>query len=177
MSELLDESYLEWLYRQVGSVKTRDRSKTYWSLLRQLFRTEFFWWVPNDDNRAEDGRDLRLEFIQDTDIEDVDKDWLDLGCSFLEMLIALSRNCSFEDGREPRWWFWHLLENLRLHECRDSNFDERMADFVESVTSEVIWRTYDYDGDGGLFPLEHAEVDQRHVEIWYQFNTYLLERE
>lgn len=177
MSAPLDELYLEWLYSKVGSVKTRDRSRTYWSLLRQLFQTEFIWLIPNDDNRVEDGKDLRLEFIQDRDIEDVDREWLDLGCSFLEMLIALTRRLSFEDGREPRWWFWHLIENLRLIECKDSIYNERILQFVESVTNEVIWRTYDYDGDGGLFPLKNAEEDQRYVEIWYQFNAYLLENE
>ena len=177
MSEPLDESYLGWLYSQVGSVKTKDRSRTYWSLLRKFFTTEFVWLIPNDDNRMEDGRDLRLEFIQDSDIEDVDREWLDLGCSFLEMLIALSRRCSFEDGRKPRWWFWHMVENLRLGQCNDATYDEQIDTFVESVVNEVIFRRYDYDGDGGLFPLQFAEQDQRRAEIGYQFNAYLIEKE
>lgn len=60
----LDEQYLKWLYRQVASSKYRNPARTYWSLLRQLYTTEFVWTVPNDDNRVEDGRDLRYEFLK-----------------------------------------------------------------------------------------------------------------
>lgn len=168
----LDDRYLTWLYGQVAEVKTRKSPRTFWNLFKQLYSTEFVWVVPNDDNRAEDGRQLRCEWAANTRSE-VDPNWLSLGCSFLELLIGLSRRLAFEtDGDAPNW-FWHLIDNLGLLDCNDrSNFkfeevDERL--FV------VIWRTYDRCGNGGLFPLRRTKNDQRKVELWYQLSEYLLQ--
>ena len=175
MDIALDERYLNWLYRQVAPVRLRTPSRTYWSLFRKLFTTEFVWFIPNDDNRVEDGRDLRYEFFDEERIENADADWIDLGCSFLEMLLSLSRRLSFEGEGEPRDWFWHLLENLDLAKYNDGRaFEiERVGDILERVT----FRTYLPDGKGGLFPLQNTKEDQRKVEIWYQLSAYLLERD
>lgn len=168
----LDDQYLTWLYSQVAEVRTRKSSRTYWKLFRQLFSTEFAWFVPNDDNRAEDGRELRCEWATETDTE-VDQNWLSLGCSFLELLIGLSRRLAFETDGDAANWFWHLISNLGLLGYHDrSNF--RTED-VEDITSRVIWRTYDKSGHGGLFPLQRTRKDQRRVEIWYQLSEYLLQ--
>lgn len=174
MSEPLDELYLKWLYSQVGSVKFKNPSRTYWSLVRKLFTTEFLWFIPNDDNRLEDGRDLRSEFLADQGIEEVDPDWMLLGCSMLEMLIGLSRRLAFECEGEPRDWFWHMIDNLGLYSYNDRKpFPEEL---VEETLNRVIFRTYQPDGTGGLFPLRHATQDQRKVELWYQLSAYILER-
>jgi hypothetical protein len=168
----LDDQYLTWLYSQVGEVKTRKSSKTYWNLLRKLFCTEFAWFVPNDDNRAEDGRELRLEWAASENIELPDN-WLRLGCSFLEMLIGLARRLDFQTEYSVVDWFWKLIENMELLGYNDrSNFSETD---VDDRTSTVIWRTYDHNGNGGLFPLRSASRDQREVEIWYQLCEYLLQ--
>lgn len=175
MNEALDDLYLVWLYDQVGGVKVGRRSLTYWELFDQLYHTEFIWFVPNDDNRAEDGRCLRFQFLEDhaTDPDDVDPDWLDAGCSFLEMLVGLARRLSFEGDGSPRTWFFHMLENLRIHDCTDrSHYDHGK---VDEIVNTVIFRTYDYDGRGGLFPLRRARADQRDIELWYQMNEYLIE--
>jgi len=168
----LDDQYLAWLYSQVAEVRTRKSSKTYWGLLRKLFSTEFAWFIPNDDNRAEDGRELRCEWISERNIG-IDPEWFSLGCSFLEMLIGVSRRLSFEAEGEVSYWFWHMIDNLGLLGFHDrSNFSDEE---VEDRTSAVIWRTYDYNGIGGLFPLRRASRDQRRVEIWYQLSEYLLQ--
>jgi len=170
----LDDQYLTWLYSQVAVVKTRKSSRTYWDLLRKLYCTEFAWFVPNDDNRAEDGRELRCEWAGDRDIH-VDPEWLSLGCSFLEMLIGVSRRLDFETDADAPSWFWHMIDNMGLLGFNDrSNFSEEE---VEDRTSTVIWRTYDYNGNGGLFPLRSASQDQRKTEIWYQLSEYLLQDE
>lgn len=177
MSEPLDELYFKWLYRQVGSTRAKDPKKTYWSLLRHLFTTEFVWFVPNDDNRVEDGKDLRLEFRNDNHIHDIDPDWMSQGCSFLEMMVALSRRLAFQTESRPAWWFWHLMDNLELSFLTDAQYaKEKPERYIQSVLEAVIWRTYRYDGKGGLFPLQYPERDQCDVEIWYQLNAYLIER-
>lgn len=168
----LDDQYLTWLYSQVAEVKTRKSSRTYWNLMRQLFSTEFAWFVPNDDNRAEDGRELRCEWVCNAGTE-ADPDWLSLGCSFLEMLIGLSRRLAFEAEGDVSYWFWHLINNMGLLGFHDrSNF---RPEEVDDRTSAVIWRTYESNGNGGLFPLRNPSKDQRKVEIWYQLSEYLLQ--
>lgn len=173
MSNEDDESYLVWLYAQIGSVRLRNKATSFWDLARVMFTTEFTWFVPNDDNRAEDGRDLRLEFMDETGYEP-DEDWLDLGCSMLEMMIALSRRLSFEADGGARDWFWQLVANLGLEECNDrSNFD---PDRVTEILQIVCKRTYAPTGQGGLFPLRNPEQDQRRVELWDQQSAYIRER-
>lgn len=176
MGEPLDELYFKWLYRQVASDRLKDPTRTYWSLLRLLYSKEFVWFVPNDDNRVEDGRDLRYEFVKNAEIEEPDHDWLNLGCSFLEMLIALSKRCAFEDEGNYKQWFWHLIDNLNLGAFCDAHFrTKKQQYYVDEVMETVIWRNYRGDGRGGLFPLHHPEQDQREIEIWYQLSCYLLE--
>jgi hypothetical protein len=175
VSEPLDELYLRWLYSQVADPDARGPSRSYWTLLKQMYETEFFWYVPNDDNRAADGQYLRREFIEDLGLDDVDPDWMHLGCSMLELLIGLSRRLSFLDEGEPRGWFWHLVDNLGLR-FDDRNRRNFPAALVYEVLQDVMWRTYKPNGHGGIFPLRHPERDQREVELWYQMSSYLLER-
>lgn len=173
MNHPLDELYLGWLYEFFGDREASSPSHTYWKLAHKLYTKEFVWFVPNDDNRVDDGVCLRYEFIEDLGLEDVDPDWLHLGCSVLEMLIGVSRRLSFLDGGELSEWFWHLIDNLGL---RYNDRRKLPNDLVEEVLDCLIWRTYKRNGAGGLFPLRYADRDQRDVEIWYQLNSYLLER-
>ncbi len=176
MTEPLDEQYLKWLYRQVASVKLKNPARTYWSLLRHLYKKEFVWLVPNDDNRVEDGRDLRYEFINEKGITP-DPNWMGIGCSMLEMLIGLSRRLAFEGEGLASGWFWHMLENLDLRNFSDALFKESVELDIEidDILDRVIWRTYDSDGLGGLFPLKEPDEDQRDVELWYQMSAYVLD--
>lgn len=169
-SGTLDDAYLFWLYSQVGNVNARKGSKTYWNLLRELYRTEFVWFVPNDDNRVADGCELRTEWAHKEDVF-CDEEWLSLGCSFLEMLVGLARRMEFEAERTASFWFWHLIDNMGLLGFHDAS--KFSSDDVEELTSMVIWRTYDRLGHGGLFPLRESRHDQRRVEIWYQLSEYL----
>jgi hypothetical protein len=173
VTEPLDELYLTWLYSQVGSVKLKNKVRTYWCLLRRLYQTEFVWQIPNDDNRIEDGRDLRQEFLESEQI-DADADWVELGCSMLELLIVLSRRLSFLAEGEPSDWFWHMIDNLDIH-VNDRDYNETREGHIDETLNRVVWRQYAPDGRGGIFPLRRPEYDQRDVELWYQLNAYLLE--
>lgn len=172
----LDELYLEWLYSQVADVTRRSPSRTYWSLFRLLYSKEFIWTIPNDDNRVADGKALRHEFLEDVHTWHVDRNWMDLGCSMLEMLIALSRRLGDLTDVEPRECFWHFMSVLGLSHYSDNR--QIPHDEVNEILDIVIWRRYRNDGEGGLFPLKHLpRQDQRDVEIWYQLNTWLNEQD
>lgn len=172
----LDETYFVWLYSQVGSVKNRNRSKTYWTLLRLLYKREFTWSnIDRDENRAQDGKDLRREFLRQTNTKLDEPGWMELECSVLELMIALSWKLAFEGGGELRDWFWGLIDNLGLSECTDANPPEE--GIINHILDKVIYRDYAPNGAGGLFPLNNSyNKDQREVELWYQAQAYLLER-
>jgi hypothetical protein len=170
----LDELYFIWLYRQVANPDVADPAFTYWKLLKELYTKEFVWLVPNDDNRIVDGKELRVEFIQDEGLTEVDLDWIELGCSMFELMVGLSRRLSFEAEGEPHYWFWNMMENIGLQKYSD---ERRLARIhINKVLDRVIFRTYDPDGRGGLFPLNHSTQDQRNVELWYQLSAYVLEQ-
>lgn len=177
-NELLDELdglYLTWLYGQVGSVVEKNPSRTYWKVLRQLYTTEFVWFIPNDDNRAEDGKGLRQRFLEHQGIRNVDPNWLHIGCSMLELMISLAERLSFQDGGGPRAWFWQLMENLDLERHNDNTLVPEKQ--IERILNDVVWRTYRRNGRGGFFPLKRAVEDQTKIELWYQMSAYLLEQD
>lgn len=174
MNEPLDESYFTWLADQVGAIRPGNRSRTHWKLLRLLYRREFVWLIANDDNRVEDGRDLRREFLAEIGGAP-DQEWVGLGCSFLEVVIGLARRLAFEAEGEPRDWFWHMVNNIGLAHLTDNRVVSE--DRVFEVLDRVIWRNYSSDGSGGLFPLNDPVEDQRQVELWMQLSCYILELE
>lgn len=172
----LDDLYLEWLYNHVAAAGNPNPNRSYWTLIRHLYVRQFTWSVPNDDNRAEDGRYLRHEFLDDTGyiLDDVGQMWFDLECSVLEMLIALAGRAAFQSGKGSGDWFWHFMDNLGLRYMTDANFGLAEEREVEEVLDRLINRTYSGNGEGGLFPLRGTKEDQREVELWYQMSTYLL---
>lgn len=175
MSMPIDESYFLWLCRQIGEEDTGNPHKTYWNLLRILYKKEFVYIIPHDNNRAKDGKDLRSEFVADQK-KRPDSGWMNMGCSMLELLIGMSRRLSFMSEGESRAWFWELIENLNLEKYNDDAIESQ--NHIEEVLDDVIWRTYRRNGRGGLFPLKVRPPgeDQRDVELWYQMNEYIAQK-
>lgn len=170
----LDERYFDWLYSQVASVKNRNPSRSHWLLCEQLFKKPFEYFVHNDHNRAEDGKELREEFLDEFDLQ-ADQSWMELDCSMFELLIGLARRASFETNMTSDSWFWEMLSNLNLVRFNDEVYDEYSDKQVNLKLNDIVRRTYKPDGRGGLFPLKDSGKDQRKVEIWYQMSAYLLE--
>jgi len=163
----LDIEYYEWLVSQIDI----PNGKSYGELFERMHNWIFEWNVPNDDNRAADGMDLRNEFV------DGGKSKLELvkdSATFLEVLVSLSRRIAFTAGGNEDQWAWRLIKNLRLHKMFDPLTDEKRQRIDDTLYS-VIWRTYDSSGRGGFFPLNNPMEDQTKVEIWYQMNKYVIE--
>lgn len=179
MSEPLDELYLQWLYEQVADPEFQDQELTYWKVLNILFKKEFVWFVANDENRIQDGKALRFEFLESQGISDVDQGWMDLGCSVLELMVGLSRRLEFEASKgKAHYWFWILMENLGLSTYNDRRrFTKRQYDRIDDMLNRLIHRIYEPSGLGGFFPLQEPRKDQTKVELWYQMSAYLLEHE
>ena len=174
MSEPLENAYFRWLCAKViQNQQPSTPSLTYWRLLTILHSTEFVWLIQGDDNRAQDGIELRSDFMLECRIPD-HPDWRALGCSVLEMLIAFSKRAEFMTEIPYREWFWEFIENLGLKEFNDgAEFHDEDA---ISIIDRFVWRTYDRNGEGGIVPITHAKEDQRHVQVWYQLCEYVVDR-
>ena len=173
MNEPLENLYFNWLCAKVIRLENPTPSLRYDTLLRALHNTEFVWLITGDDNRAEDGLELRLEFILEADIPD-NPEWRGLGCSLLEMLIAFSRHAEFMTDEPARNWFWLFMENLGLDRYNDATHP--LPDDIGDTLYRLVWRTYNFSGQGGLFPVVNPHEDQTKVEIWYQFCEYLMDQ-
>lgn len=174
MDEPIDNIYFNWLCAKVVHVEVPTPSLTYWNLLRKLHDTEFIWLLSGDDNRVEDGLELRREFLALSHLEH-DTFWDNLGCSVLEMLIAFARRLEFETDQPLDNWFWQMLQNLGVADLNDAM--QLTSENIDEILHQFVWRTYRADGFGGLFPLRNPEHDQRKVEIWYQFCEYMIDDE
>ena len=127
-----------------------------------------------DDNRADDGVQLRRRFALSRNDAGL-TDYILGPCSVLEMMVALAIRCeSFMDdaavGDRTGQWFWGMIHNLGLSPMIDSRFDRN---FVDDVIWRFLNRDYEPDGRGGLFTVKRYPQDMRTVEIWCQLSWYL----
>lgn len=177
--EPLDERYFVWLYSLVAPTDATDPEVTYWHLLKQLYEKQCVWFVFRDENRIEDGKQLRVDFLRAEGLHrsDVDPHWIEIGCSFLELMIALAERLRFEIDPDTNtaYWFWEvLMTNIGLRDFNDAAIYEPCD--VDEVLNRVLFRQYEPDGTGGFFPLSHPDEDQRGVELWFQLSAYVIER-
>lgn len=170
MNEPIEELYFNWLCAKV----LPPHINNYRGLLHILHSTEFVWSISGDRNRKEDGCELRIDFLRKTHLEK-DPIWFNELCSVLEVLIAFAQRASFQTGISVENWFFTFLTNLNLNDYRQVS--EADVPIIEDILSTFVWRTYDPNGYGGLFPLDVPEQDQRDVEIWYQFCAWVDEKQ
>jgi hypothetical protein len=171
-NDQLREDYLGWLAPQLG-IENGNPGKTYNELLIAMFEKEFGWVLPMDENRMVDGTDLRVEYARKHHIRPNTLEFLG-GCSFLEVLIGLSRRLSFAAGEDAPGWAWQLICNLELHKMPDPLTRHKYRK-VQEIMDGVIGRTYAPDGTGGFFPLAWPDDDQTTVELWYQMHSFVEE--
>ena len=168
--------YFEWLYDLVCGDHAGFRRTSYEKLLMYLHDTEFRYVMLKDENRAEDGMDLRYRFAQThRTIDDADL-YLEGPCSVLEMMVALALRCEeniMDDpliGDRTGQWFWGMVRNLGLGPMTDDNFNLQK---VKNIIETFLNRQYEQDGRGGLFTIYDCRYDLRDIEIWVQLCWYL----
>jgi hypothetical protein len=166
----IDYDYYEWLISQID---IPNNNRTYNDLFDLMHHSEFVWTVPKDDNRVQDGLDLRTEFRNYFFNKPRGKLLLG-GPTMLEILVSLSRRVAFIAGSDAPHWAWRLIKNLRLNKMHDELTKER-ATKVDEILYAIIWREYQPNGRGGFFPLTWPKEDQTKVEIWYQMQAYVNE--
>jgi len=163
------------------SIVDEDGSREYDKLLKELHGIEFYSLIPNDDNRGEDGKQLRKKFENEEKGPQSLSLSLNKPCTVLEMLIGLAYRLEFESAnshweKTPGEWFWVLLDNLGLGWYDNKMFIQmKGATEINQKVGVFLDRHYKSDGSGGLFPLKEPQKDQRRIEVWYQMSAYIME--
>ena len=170
----LKQEYFKWLCHFIGCYNHKK-------LLFLLFSIDFYYELPMDGNRFEDGVDLRYRFVDEKGYpQRYAANWLDdVPCSMLEMMVALALRIEEHITGDPDAgdctdrWFEDMLKSSGLWSFTDDRFSQRSA---TNVIINVMNRRYTRNGDGGLFKLRHTRKDLRRVEIWYQAMWYIDEK-
>ena len=173
LKDRINDEYFEYRCERIDA-KRYARSVSYRKLLMRLHDTEFTYFIPYDDNRADDGVQLRRRFaLARNDMSLVD--YILGPCSVLEMMVALAVRCEtiMDDtsyGDRTGQWFWGMINNLGLSSMSDSKFNKHE---VDTIVNRFLKREYERNGKGGLFTVKHSKRDMRSVEIWCQLSWYL----
>lgn len=173
-------SYYDWLCRFV--IKGQFPPEMQFNkVLEYLASREFTYLIPNDENRYQDGLELRYRFgmaITNNDIDEASHIASQIvgPCSVLEMMIALAvrmEEAIMDNpaiGNRTSHWFWRMMSNLGLSGMTDDIYNE---DEVAFIVDRLLNRTYAPDGAGGLFRVRGINEDMRNVEIWWQMTWFL----
>jgi hypothetical protein len=169
MTDELEAGYLKWLSDQVGALE-------YMRLTNEMYNVTFNASVPNDDNRAAEGKNLRTEYLSIIGQDPSDHyQWLAVPCTLLEMLVGLTARAQFMSGMPAIMWFGIFLDNLGLQHYNDDDWKPNHRRIISAKLVSLNERTYERTGSGGLFPVYQTNLDQRTVEIWYQMCAYIQE--
>lgn len=180
MVDIIPNKYFDWMYDLVCANRFSSHI-SYKKLLMRLHDFEFRYSIPMDENRADDGENLRYRFARQHMREfgmsaNAITGYLDGPCSVLEMMIALAIRCEESIMDEPNigdrtgQWFWGMITNLGLGSMDDDGFDRQR---VDNNINRLLDRDYASNGRGGLFTVNDCPRDLRDVEIWHQLCWYL----
>ena len=166
--------YFQWL---CDKVVTPERSN-YMLLLSTLHGITYVWMVPEDENRAVKGRNLRWEYAWSNE-QGVDDYILNQPCSVLELLIQLAMDVEHyilgAPGKDQTAeWFWQMVGNLGLLPIDDTHYNQY---YINEKVEGMMYRRYDGNGVGGLFPHTTPYFrDARVTGLWQQANDYFAYR-
>jgi len=176
-TEPLYRRYFEWLYSQAFLYRDIDSGEvtSHLSYIHVADRMHNIWFKPlveYDDNRIADGSELRQEFLL---LHGGRRKNALASVSILEVLLGLARRANIMIDVSEHEWFSIFLANLNLDKFNDEYCLSHATGRVDRILNRFNDRRYDYNGNGGIFPLRRTKHDQRQVELWYQMGEYMTE--
>ena len=173
----LPEKYFRWLYDRVVEVYDIESSRSYITVCSIMHEMPFKAIVEFDENRAADGKELRSLFLSSTRGTRVSFEDSELyDPTVFEVLVGLASRGNYMVDIKDHVWFSIFLGNLRLARYSDFYCLTHPTWVIVRNIRKFNDRRYKSDGQGGLFPLKHALIDQRRVELWYQMAAYATEQ-
>lgn len=168
--------YIEYTFWLLSNLMSDEDHNTYYFLGLVLNGIEFYYTMPEDENRALDGISLRKSYSNNT--EDDIFGIMSCGCTALELLVALSmhmNNITYYPGDNESAWFWIMLENLDI-KISDKDWPKQDSlDIIKSNLSRWFDRKFTKKGKGSPFPMKKCQEDLRHVNMWDHMQWYIGE--
>jgi hypothetical protein len=175
-SKEVQPEYIAYTFWLLSSLTSEEGDNTYYFLAIVLNSIEFYYTMPEDENRALDGINLRKSYSNNT--EDDIFEIMSCGCTALELLVALSmhmNNITYYPGDNESAWFWIMLENLDIR-ISDKDWPKQDSlDIIKSNLSRWFDRKFTKKGKGSPFPMKKCQEDLRHVNMWDHMQWYIGE--
>lgn len=172
MNVRIEADYKEWL---IGlACAWCGEQGSYVKLFEHLYSVPFIALLPMDENRIEDGKEVRLRFSEtslDYTYRDVYAYMYSQPCSVLELMVGLALRVEEQIMFDPEFgdrsgaWFYDMLRSLKLNTFDDYSYNAESVDYILKV---FINREYEPNGEGSLFTLLRISEDMRNIEIWGQ---------
>lgn len=170
------DRYFEWMY-ELACNNELANGISYRKLLMRLNSEPFVYSIRHDENRAQDGTDLRRKFAIEQNNEKLVMG-LKGPCSIFEMMLALAIRIEMNIASNPdigdrtSQWFWRMIVSLGLGPYEDGKYDEKV---VSDIIYKFLNHEYAPNGKGGLFTVRNTDADLREFEIWEQMCLYMDE--
>lgn len=154
---------------------------SYDQLMDYLYDQPFCALMALDENRKDDGIELRYQFGHENGYNRDDiYEYLDCGkpCSVLEVMVGLAQRCEnqitldMDEGARPERWFYPMIQSLGLSHMTNGRLDTEEAD---EIMVRFLSRRYSYFGEGSLFTVNNPKYDMRKADLWYQAMWYITE--
>lgn len=152
---------------------------SYSELCAYLYSRPFFFILPRDEDREDDGLSLRLRIM---DYVTYGKRGMALAysepCNVLEMMLALAQRAEddiiFTANKDHVGeLLYDMISSMGIAWLTDDYYSEVAA---QSAVDNMLNRRYEPNGHGGLFTVKKTSKDMRDMEIWYQMQAYLNEK-
>lgn len=180
LTSATSSTYIQWIVLDKLGLSDKEWKK-YNFLINSLAKIEFIWVHPRDENRYNDGLELRSQFSDETGRFLDSSSGLSSKCTMLEMMAALSIKVenrlmrNLDIGDRTSVWFISMIDNLGLSKCTNTGWKYEYEDYIRGVCDRVIKRDYKSDGSGGLFPLKNHSLNWKNEEIWTQCMAWIRE--
>lgn len=176
----LNDQYFMWLLGKLGYKEPAECR--YISLLSYLYSKDFVLTDPvvgHDENRVDDGFELRKEYSRGFTIPDLPTIF-DECISVLEVLVAfacrIDDDIMYDGSLHASKWFFIMIDNLGMTNYTDDALGTVWTvEEVEQIIDIWMFRRFDFNGKGSIFPLRNTTFDQRDVEMWYQMQEWFNE--
>lgn len=179
MEELLRKEYEDYLWTLVDG--NSETYKNYRHLFDILCHYRFVSKIHKDENRENDGYLLRNRFAAEKNYSVIEVlQLLTYDCTVCELLIALASRINSEliskpvDDDRTADWFWRMVRNLGLMRFKGELTGDQVI-IIQTIIDIWMGRSFDFNGVGSPFPLNHPASDQRNIELWFQANYYIME--
>ena len=178
----LKENYFNWIVCSIFD--DENAMLDYFDLLSKLHGIVFMYTLNLDENRIKDAQDLRYTFANIAGYSEAQVcQELDLELpSMLEVMAALifrvqdSILCGYDIPKITNQdIFLDMLHSLKIDNLKGNLYDDDCK-YLYDVVYTLFVHGYTYNGEGGLFTVEHPRDDMRDTEIWYQCMWYLNEK-